>query len=168
MLLQRATDAAYKAATAEYEADIRANSGSKRKRGDGGAAAIAEKQNAALPDGATRLTADTIRVRVSAGRAGQSAPRRGPERQLPEELFASIATFIQMKQEAGDEQKPKDLKRVIKAALKGTTFEEFAQSDKQMQHLMGRVREDFADEISRANKVRDGFAQHATVTRARA
>jgi hypothetical protein len=32
LLLKRATDAAYKAATAEYEADIRANSGSKQKR----------------------------------------------------------------------------------------------------------------------------------------
>ena len=31
LLLQRATDAAYKAATAEYEADVRANSGSQKR-----------------------------------------------------------------------------------------------------------------------------------------
>ena len=45
LLLKRATDAAYKAATAEYEADVRANSGS-QKRGSSGASAIAEKHNA--------------------------------------------------------------------------------------------------------------------------
>ena len=56
-----------------------------------------------------------------------------------------------MKQESGDEAKPKGISRAIRAALKGTKWE--VEADHQIQWIMRHVREDFADEISRANKV---------------
>ena len=149
--LREATANAYKKATAEYE---QAPADGKRKRGgEGSAATIAAKHNATLPDGAKRVTEMTIRNQVKAGRAGQSPTRQGPDRSLPKELFDTIASFIRMKQECGAEQHYKDLKRAIKAALKGTAWEKFAQDERQIQGIMKHVREDYADEISRANKV---------------
>ena len=126
--------------------------GGKLKRGDGGSEAIADKFNADLPDGATPLTAETIRERVHQGKAGESTEGpRGPDRKLPAEFYDTISSYIQMKQESGDEAKPKGISRAIRAALKGTKWE--VETDRQIQTIMQHVREDFADEISRANKV---------------
>jgi hypothetical protein len=150
--LTAAYNAAYKSATAEYE-ELASGSGGKRKRGDGSAAAIVTKYNATLPDGALQLDEQTIRNGVAAGNADKSPPRRGPDRPLPKELYATIASFIQMKQEARDEQKSKDLRRTILAALKSTLWEERIQGTGSIKRIMKHVREDFAGEISRANKV---------------
>ena len=58
-----------------------------------------------------------------------------------------------MKQEARDEQKSKDLRRTILAALKSTLWEERIQGTGSIKRIMKHVREDFAGEISRANKI---------------
>ena len=150
LVCRRATADAYAKATAEYEELLR-GAGGKRKRGDGGAEAIAAKYNSDLPDGAVQLNARTIRDRVHSGKAGESNVRPGPDRKLPAELYDTIASYIQMKQESGDEAKPKGIRRAIKAALNDTTWE--IQSNHQTEHILKQVREDFADVISRANKV---------------
>ena len=152
LVCRKATADAYAKATAEYKV-LLCGAGGKRKRcGGGGAEAIANKFNADLPDGATPLTAQTIRERVHKGKAGESvASDRGPDRKLPAEFYDTIASYIQMKQESGDEAKPKGISRAIRAALKGTKWE--VETDRQIKTILQHVREDFADEISRANKV---------------
>ena len=151
LVCRKATADVYAKATAAYKI-LLCGAGGKKKRGDGGAEAIAEKFNADLPDGATPLTAQIIRERVHKGEAGDSiaASQRGPDRKLPAEFYDAISSYIQMKQESGDEAKPKGICRAIRAALKGTKWE--VETDHQIQKIMRHVREDFADEISRANK----------------
>jgi len=46
--------------------------------------------------------------------AGKSPAKRGPKTKLPDELFSATATYIQMSQLAGDEQKPRQILRAMR------------------------------------------------------
>ena len=144
---RRATIGGYKAATTDYQALLK----TKRKRNDGGAETIAVKYNKALSAGAKPLTAQTIQHRVREGNAGSSPPRAGSKRSLPQVVYGTVATFVQMKQVGGDEQKPRALKAAVKAALKHTRWEAKTKTARQISRILQHVREDHP-ELNRARK----------------
>lgn len=145
---KHATIDAYKGATTAYQALLAV----KRKRGDGGADDIAERFNAELPADAKPLTGQSTKNQVIAGRAGLSPVRPGPARSLPQVAYDTVATFIQMRQISGDEQKPRALSRAAKAALKGTQWACKVETSDQIKRVLQHVREDHADLISRGKK----------------
>ena len=63
----------------------------------------------------------------------------------------TVATYVKMEMNAGDEQKPGMLKRAVKAAMKGTQWESKAKSGKQISKILMHVREDHP-EITRAGE----------------
>ena len=144
----RATIDAYKKATVAY-ANLLSGV---RVRGDGGAQAIADEYNKGLPHGATRLTASTIIRQVSKNMAGVSPVKRGVKRKFPQAVYDSVATYLQLKQSSGDEQKPRQLRRTVIAAFKGTPLESQLSTPRQLTRALKTMREDHADVITRANK----------------
>jgi hypothetical protein len=141
----RSTIEAYKKATVEYAALCTGARGV-----DGGARGIVEKFNAALLDGAKPLKERKLRELVGKGHAGMSPPRCGPLRSMPQPLLDAAATFIQMQQAAGDEQKPREVKRAMKAAAIGTSYEAKLPTPRQLCRALEHVRTDHADVLARA------------------
>ena len=63
--------------------------------------------------------------------------------------YETVATYVKMKMNAGDEQKPGMLKRAVKAAMRGTPWESKAKSSRQISKILMHVREDHP-ELERA------------------
>ena len=125
-------------ATNEW-ADIVKNGGP--KRGDGGAAAVAARYAAHLPeDCKRRLTARSLYNAVSEGRFGVAPLKPGPQRVVPASIVKGAAEFCQLQQIAGNEQKPRQVIRTVVAAVKGTVYESSLATASQRASFLRRVR----------------------------
>jgi hypothetical protein len=78
---------------------------------------------------------------VRDGRAGKPPRKRGPARDIPDELVNAVAGYAMLKQVAGDEQKPRMLMGVAVAAVKGTHLESKLATPCQRRHFLERVRQ---------------------------
>jgi hypothetical protein len=135
----RATIEAYKGATTEFAALLtgpRASGCSAR--------GIVEKFNAKLLAGAKPLQEKTVRQLVNKGMIGVTPPKPGRRHVVPHSLISATATYIMMEQAAGDEKKPRELKRLIRAAAMGTKYAPALGKPRQLSAALERVRTDHA------------------------
>jgi hypothetical protein len=135
----RATIEAYKGATTEFAALLtgpRASGCSAR--------GIVEKFNAKLLADAKPLQEKTVRQLVNKGMIGVTPPKPGRRHVVPHSLISATATYIMMEQAAGDEKKPRELKRLIRAAAMGTKYAPALGKPRQLSAALERVRTDHA------------------------
>jgi hypothetical protein len=140
---------ALKSATIDYAAFLKKDAGD---RSNGGAEGIAKRINLTLAEGVKHLTGRIIRSSVQLGRIGMSPRKRGREPMLPAILFEAASCFIQMKQLSGDEQKPRQIKNTLRAAVVGTPYEKHLNTMHKAKHALKRLRCDHAPEISSLSK----------------
>ena len=85
--------------------------------------AIAARHQAKLPEGAKAITAGSLRQAGYRHVAGVSPKKSGPPAMLPASLFAAAASYTQLKQVAGQEQKPREVMQAMLAAVDGTSLQ---------------------------------------------
>ena len=140
--VKAAFSAALKKGSIEYQESIKAG---KHGKGDSSSDRIAKRINDTLPEGVPLLSGRRIRSHVTAGRAGLSPKKKGPQPTLPAELFVATSSYVQMMQLAGDEQRPRAIARVMKAAVLGTPFESSLKTPSQASHALKRLRRDHTE-----------------------
>ena len=122
-------------ATGEWQSRVAAG-----KVGKGHASADEVAKMFPTPAGCKNITGRMLRDAVNEGRAGRAQKKRGPDADLPDELVAATAGFAELRQVAGDEQKPRQLIARTLATVKGTPFEEKLSKPSQRRHFLERVR----------------------------
>ena len=158
--LKRLYNMAYVAATNEW-ADMVAN-GTSGKRKGGSADSVAARYNATLPSDCKQLTGRALMNALLQGRQGVAPRNPGPATRLPADLIQSIADFSALKQAEGDEQQPRQLARVARAAVAGTRFEEFLSTAGQASYVLRRVREVSGISVAMREAVDDRRWQYLT------
>ena len=95
---------------------------------------------------------------MQAGHIGVSpVPKNSHKRKIPVALIDATASYARMKQLNGDEQKPRQLKRVMLAAVRGTAYEQHLSSEESRRRLLRSMRERHPD-LSREGPCEvDGF-----------
>ena len=90
-----------------------------------------------VPAGSQPITKYMLLRAVRDGRAGKPPRKRGPARDIPDELVNAVAGYAMLKQQvAGDEQKPRMLMGVAVAAVKGTHLESKLATPCQRRHFL--------------------------------
>jgi hypothetical protein len=107
------------------------------------------------------LTRSTLYRAVSKGNNGAQSPaKKGPEAKIPEVLVEVIATHAQVSQCSEGEMRGREIKRLIGAAILGTSYDdEFT-----IESVWRKVRREFPEHLQAANKmsVDDARAQWTT------
>ena len=138
---QKETDASRKEIFKQATLDVAA---AKRKGtlGDAGSTfdAIAAQAQALLPDGAKPITGGSLRAQSYRHKPGASPKKTGPPTKLPAELFEAAASFTQLKQVAGQEQKPAEVLQAMMGVIKGTALEEALASKPQQKRAKRKLR----------------------------
>ena len=155
-----AYDAAYVAATLEWEQMVRSG---KCGKGDASADGVASRHANTLPAGCKmKLTGRSLKHALQQGRCGKPPGVHGPQRVIPHALVQAVADFATLKQAAGDEQQPRQLARVAKATISGTAYEAFMSSPNQVGYFLKRVREVSGISVALREAVDDRRWQYLT------
>ena len=121
-------DRVYAAATQQWQLMVQEG---RTGRGKLSAQGVAEIFMQDLPVGCPhKFSGRSLINAVKEGRVGEARGRPGPKAAIPAEFIQSIAEFSQMKQVAGDEQKPRQLVQVAIASCKGTAYEGHVQTQR--------------------------------------
>ena len=136
--VREAHDAAYVAATLEWQEMVRTG---KNGKGDSSADGVAARFNATLPEGAYKLSGRMLKDAFRDGKAGVAPGKPGPKHGIPNEVIQAIADYASLKQAAGDEQQPRQLASVAVALCKGTKYETMVTTKAQTSYFLRRVRE---------------------------
>ena len=101
---------------------------------------IAARHQAAVPEGARGITGPSLMHAGYRHVAGVSPKKTGPKATLPDALYHSAASFAQLKQVAGQEQKPREIMRAMLAAVEGTSLEGALASKPQQNRFKRKLR----------------------------
>ena len=112
----------------------------KTGKGELSADGVAFSFKDAVPDG-YKLTGRMLKNALAQGRSGVAQRKPGPKAAIPQEMVDVVGTYASMKQLGGDEQTPRMLGRVAKAAVAGTPFEGRLASVNQCNYFLQRVRQ---------------------------
>ena len=159
---KEAFNAAYIAATNEWQLMVCTGGVGKNDRSSNG---VAARYNATLPPGAKQLTGRMLRNALLQGRCGRAPEAPGPKRVIPDALVQSVADLAILRQAAGDEQQPRQLAQAAMAAVKGTRFEDNLRTPSQRAHFLARVREKSGIKVAKSEAVDDRRWQYLTTTK---
>ena len=119
-------------------------------------ASIAAAATKRLPRGAKPITVGMLRMHAERKQPGESPSKPGPKkRKLPDVFYESVGSFAQLQQAGGQEQKPRELKRAMRAAVKDTAYEGALGSTSKLNHAAREVRKRSAHLSTETSKPRD-------------
>ena len=133
-----AHNAAYIAATLEWQLMLRAG---KNGKGEDSADGVAARYNASLPDGAWKLSGRMLKDAYRNDHCGIAPGKPGPKHGIPDDVIQIVADYAALKQASGDEQQPRQLAQVAVAFCKGSKYEVLVSTPSQTSYFLRRVRE---------------------------
>ena len=101
---------------------------------------IAARHQVQVPEGARPITGPSLMNHGNRHVAGTSPKKTGPAPKLPDALFRGAASFVQLKQVAGQEQKPREVMQAMLAAVEGTSLESALASKPQQNRAKRKLR----------------------------